>query len=146
MKSEPDAFSIDDLAQKPKKTEHWDGIRNYMARNNLKKMKKGDLAFFYHSNAKPVGIVGVCEIVKEAYPDPTAFIEGGKYFDAKSNPEDPRWFMVDVKLKKKFKTMITRDELKEIKALKEMELFKFSRLSVSSVSKKEFEKILSLSN
>lgn len=146
MKSEPDVFSIDDLNKRPKKTEHWDGVRNYQARNNMQKMKKGDLCFFYHSNAKPIGIAGVCEVVREAYPDHTAFDENSKYYDAKSTLEKPRWFMVDVKFKQKFKNIITRDELKELKSLKDMELFKNGRLSVSSVRKKEWDAILKLSN
>lgn len=146
MKSEPDVFSIDDLNKRPKKTEHWDGVRNYQARNNMQKMKKGDLCFFYHSNAKPIGIAGVCEVVREAYPDHTAFDENSKYYDAKSTLEKPRWFMVDVKFKQKFKNIVTRDELKELKSLKDMELFKNGRLSVSSVRKKEWDAILKLSN
>lgn len=146
LKSEPDVFSIDDLANKPQKRDHWDGIRNYQARNNMQKMKKGDLCFFYHSNTKPIGIVGICEIVKEAYPDYTAFDESEKYFDGKSDPENPRWFMVDVKLKKKFKKITTRDHLKEIKSLSEMAIFKQSRLSVTPVTKLEFDTILKVSN
>ena len=101
MKSEPDVFGIDDLAKQPKKTEHWDGVRNYQARNMMRdEMKKGDLVFFYHSNCKEPGIVGLAEVVKEGYPDFTAFDPKAKYYDAKSDPNKPRWYMVDIKLVK----------------------------------------------
>uniref|UniRef100_A0A7S3A720 EVE domain-containing protein n=1 Tax=Rhodosorus marinus TaxID=101924 RepID=A0A7S3A720_9RHOD len=91
-------FSIDDLENMPEQTSHWDGVRNYQARNIMREMKKGDFAFFYHSNCKPAGIVGLVTVVKEGYPDHTQFDEKSLYYDAKSTPEDPRWFMVDVKL------------------------------------------------
>ena len=108
MKSEPDVFSIDHLRKMPRKTEHWDGIRNYQARNFMRDaMKKGDLAFFYHSNCEEPGIVGIMEIASAAYPDHTAFEPGQKYFDEKSTPENPRWMMVDVKFKKKFKKNVS---------------------------------------
>ena len=102
MKSEPEAFSSDDLAAQPRKTAHWDGIRNDQARNFMRDdMKKGDLAFFYHSNCDEPGIVGVMEVVSEAYPDHTAFDPGSKYFDPKSDPENPSWMMVDMRYRRK---------------------------------------------
>ncbi|OGT65341.1 MAG: EVE domain-containing protein, partial [Gammaproteobacteria bacterium RIFCSPLOWO2_02_47_7] len=101
MKSEPDVFSIDDLKNRPKQTEPWDGVRNYQARNMLRDdMKKDDLALFYHSSCEVPGIVGIMEIVKEGYPDPTAFIPKHKYYDPKSKPEKPTWYLVDVKFKR----------------------------------------------
>ena len=141
MKSEPNAFSIDTLASRPKKTEPWDGVRNYQARNMMRdQMKIGDKAFFYHSNCNPPGIVGIVNIVKESYPDHTAFDPESKYYDPKSSPDAPRWFMVDVKLEKKFNEMITLDELKHIPQLSSMVLLrKGNRLSVMPVSKKEWD-------
>ena len=146
MKSEPEAFSIDDLAKSKGKTTHWDGVRNYQARNMMRDdMKRGDEVLFYHSNAKPPGVVGTATVVKESYPDFTAFDVHSKYYDDKSSQENPRWFMVDIKLQKKFKRLLSLDELREVKALEKMELLrKGSRLSVQPVSKKEFEAILKL--
>jgi predicted RNA-binding protein with PUA-like domain len=143
FKSEPDAFSIDDLAAMKGKRDHWDGIRNYQARNIMRdQMKKGDLGFFYHSSCKVPGIVGTVEVVKEAYPDHTAFDKSEKYYDAKSDPANPRWFMVDVKLKQKFEAIIPLTDLREITALKEMVLLqKGSRLSVQPVRSKEWKAI-----
>lgn len=114
MKSEPESFSIDDLARAPRKTTCWDGVRNYQARNMLRdEMKRGDQAFFYHSNCEPPGIVGVVEIVREGYPDHTAFDPDDHHFDPKSDPAKPRWFMVDVKLVEKFPRALSLRELKE---------------------------------
>ena len=114
IKSEPDAFSIDDLENAPDKTEHWDGIRNYQARNFIRDdMKPGDLAFFYHSSCKTPGIVGICEVVSEAYPDHTAFDPNEKYYDAGSDPENPRWLMVDVRFVRKTRRLISLSEIKE---------------------------------
>ena len=146
MKSEPDVYSIDHLAKEPKKTDHWDGIRNYQARNFMRDdMKKGDLAFFYHSSCDEPGIAGVMEIVKEGYPDDTAFDPGEKYFDTKSDPANPRWVMVNVKLKKKFKEVITLKNLREETKLKNMRLLqKGNRLSIMPVEKKEWDHIMKL--
>ena len=147
MKSEPDAFSIDDLVARPKKTDHWDGIRNYQARNMMRdEMKKGDEIFFYHSNAKEIGIVGIMKVVKEAYPDFTAFDPKAKYYDPKSDPDNPRWYMVDVKFVRKLKRTITLNELKEhIDILGDMSLLrKGNRLSIMPVSKKHWNYILKL--
>ncbi len=146
MKSEPGEFSIDDLKQRPKKTEPWDGVRNYQARNMMRdEMKKGDLAFFYHSNCDEPGIVGIMQIVREGYPDPTAFDPKDKHFDPKSDPENPRWFHVDVKFKQKFSRTISLAELKQQKKLQDMKLLqRGNRLSVMPVSQTEWNYILKL--
>jgi len=143
MKSEPEAFSIDDLIAQPKKTDHWDGVRNYQVRNMMRdEMKKGDLAFFYHSNANPPGIVGVMEVVKEGYPDHTAFDPEDHHYDPKSDPDNPRWYMVDVKFKKKFKKMITLPQLREHPGLTGFKLIqKGNRLSIVPVTKAQWELI-----
>ena len=144
MKSEPSEFGIDDL--KRVKVEPWDGVRNYQARNMMnKEMKKGDLAFMYHSNCDEIGIVGVMTIAREGYVDHTAFDKKDKHYDPKSDPENPRWFMVDVRYKRKLKRTITLAELKEHKKLSEMQLLKRgNRLSIMPVSEKHWEFILSL--
>lgn len=147
MKSEPDVFGIEDLKSRPKRVEPWDGIRNYQARNFMRDgMKKGDLAFFYHSNCKPPGIVGVMEIVKESYPDPTQFDPDSKYYDPKSDPDNPRWLLVDVRYKKSFKRMITLEELKADAAkLGEFKLIqRGNRLSIMPVTKAQWNRILKL--
>ena len=146
FKSEPDAFSIDDLAGMKGKRDHWDGIRNYQARNLMRdQMKKGDLGFFYHSSCKVPGVVGIVEIVREAYPDHTALDPEAKYYDPKSTTEDPRWCMVDVKLKKKFKEVISLQSLKSMPQLDGMMLLKKgSRLSVQPVEKHHWDIITAL--
>ncbi|NGP54055.1 EVE domain-containing protein [Thioalkalivibrio sp. XN8] len=149
MKSEPEAFSIDELARAPGKTTCWDGVRNYQARNMLRdEMKKGDLAFFYHSNCEVPGIVGTVEIVREGYPDHTAFDPDDHHFDPKSDPDNPRWFMVDVKLKKKFPRVVSLRELKSYadRELRDFRLLaKGNRLSVMPVTKSQWRFIESLS-
>ena len=146
FKSEPDAFSIDDLRGMPGKKDHWDGIRNYQARNMMRDdMKKGDLGFFYHSSCAVPGIVGIVEIVKEAYDDHTALDKKSRYFDPKATPENPRWCMVDVKFKKKFKSVLTLEALKKQKKLASMTLLKKgNRLSIMPVDAKHWNTILSL--
>jgi len=146
MKSEPDAFSIDDLKSMPGRTEHWDGVRNYQARNMMRDdMKKGDKVFFYHSNCEVPGIVGIAEVVREAYPDHTAFDPESKYFDPKSDPENPRWFMVDVKFKRKLKRTISLQELKDLPQLEGMPLVRRgNRLSVLPVAAEHWDIILGL--
>ena len=147
MKSEPDAFSFEDLKKAPRKTEPWDGIRNYQARNFMRDdMRTGDLAFFYHSNCKPPGIVGICEIVSGAYPDHTAFDPNEKYFDAKSDPENPRWLMVDVKFRRKTRRMISLEEIKQhAEKLDGFPLIRRgNRLSIMPVSKEHWDFILSM--
>jgi predicted RNA-binding protein with PUA-like domain len=146
LKSEPGVFSIDDLAAAPKKTTFWDGVRNYQARNTLRdEMKLGDLAFFYHSNAEPPAIVGVVKIVREGYPDHTAFDESKDHYDPKSKKDAPTWFMVDVQHVETFKKPLSLDELRTVKGLEDMVLLqKGSRLSVQPVTKKQFDIITSL--
>ena len=107
MKSEPDEFSIDDLKACPNQTEAWHGIRNYQARNFMRdEMQIGDQVFFYHSSCKVPGIVGIAEVVKNAYPDSTAFDPESKYFDPKSDPTKPRWLRVDIRFVEKFNDII----------------------------------------
>ena len=144
FKSEPETFSIDHLSQRPKQTEHWDGVRNYQVRNMLRdQIKVGDQAFFYHSSCTPAGIVGIMEIVKAGYPDPSAWNPESKYYDPKSSPENPRWFMVDVHFVKKFKHIITLGELKKHPALDNMQVARRgNRLSITPVTKEEWKIIL----
>lgn len=146
MKSEPDVFGIDHLKNMPAKTDHWDGVRNYQARNMMRDdMKKGELVFFYHSNCKEPGIVGIMQVVKEGYPDYTAFEARQKYYDPKSDPANPRWYMVDVKYKRKLKRTITLTELKTYKQLEDCPLVrKGNRLSIMPLSKKQWDFILGL--
>lgn len=146
MKSEPDTFSIDHLRQRPKQTEHWDGVRNYQARNMLRdEMKKGDQAFFYHSSCEEPGIVGIVDIVREAYPDFTAFDPESPYYDPKSTPETPRWYMVDVRFRRKLDRNISLAELKQQDALAGFSLLRRgNRLSILPVSEEEWRFILSL--
>lgn len=127
IKSDPDTYTFDDL--KKDKSTVWDGVRNYAARNNMRAMKKGDLCLFYHSN-HPDGIVGLAEVVKEAYQDPTT--------------EDSAWSVVDVKFKKRFSKNISLETVKKTKALQEMQLIKLQRLSVQAVRVEEFDLICSM--
>ena len=148
LKSEPDSFSIDALKLAPKQTTAWDGVRNFQARNMLRdSMKKGDLAFFYHSSCEVPGIAGIASIVKEGYPDKTAFDPKHHHYDADSREDAPRWFVVDVKLVRKFGRIITLDELRQhaAKALKDFVLLRRgNRLSVMPVSKKDWDFVLTL--
>ena len=146
MKSEPTAFGIDDLKKMPEQTEHWDGVRNYQARNMMRdQMRVGDQVFFYHSNCKVPGIVGIMEVVRESYPDHTAFDPQSKYFDPKSSPEKPRWFMVDIKYIRHTRRVIPLTELKDCEPLENMQLVrKGNRLSIIPVSADEWKIILRL--
>ncbi|MDD2800894.1 MAG: EVE domain-containing protein [Methylobacter sp.] len=146
MKSEPDTFGIHDLFNKPNQTEHWDGVRNYQARNMMRDdMKLGDLVFFYHSNCDEPGIVGIMEIVKEGYPDFFAFDPEDKHFDPKSDPANPRWMMVDVKYLKTLSRTITLKELKLKEELADLALLRRgNRLSIMPVSQTQWDFILSL--
>jgi len=146
FKSEPETFSIDDLRSRPKQTEHWDGVRNYQARNFLRdEITVGDSGFFYHSNCPTPGIVGCFDIVKAGYPDFTAFDAKSDHFDPASTPEKPRWFMVDVRFKKKFDRIISLEEIKHHPLLKTMLVARRgNRLSITPVSEKEWEIILEL--
>jgi predicted RNA-binding protein with PUA-like domain len=143
LKSEPGVFSIDDLSIAKNQTTFWDGVRNYQARNFLRnEMKLGDKIIFYHSNTEPPCAVGTCEIVKEGYPDFTAFDPENDHFDPKSKKEFPTWFMVNIKLVKKFSKIVSIAEIKANKNLQKMQLVKRgNRLSVISLTKKEFEEI-----
>lgn len=147
MKSEPDTFSIDDLARRPQQTEPWNGVRNYQARNYMRDgMRMGDRVFFYHSNCAEPGIVGLMRVASAAYPDPTQFDRKSPYYDPKSTPESPRWQLVDVKLERKLKRTIPLVELREhAEALHGFALLaRGSRLSVLPVSKAHFDYILKL--
>jgi predicted RNA-binding protein with PUA-like domain len=147
LKSEPDSFSIDDLAKAPKQTTAWDGVRNFQARNTLRdSMKKGDLAFFYHSSCAVPGIAGIVSIARAGYPDATAFDPKDHHYDADSNKDAPRWYVVDVKLVRKLKRVITLDELRvhADKKLKDFVLLRRgNRLSVLPVWQKDWDFILS---
>lgn len=146
MKSEPGEFSIDDLEARPSRTEPWDGVRNYQARNMMRdEMKPGDEAFFYHSACEEPGIVGIVRIASEAYPDPTAFDPEDKHYDPKSDPDNPRWFLVDVELVRKLDRTIGLSELREHDALADMVLLRRgNRLSVMPVSERHWSYILDL--
>ncbi|MBU1097817.1 MAG: EVE domain-containing protein [Bacteroidetes bacterium] len=147
FKSEPDVFSIDDLAKEPKKTTYWNGVRNFQARNFIRdEMKKGDMVLFYHSNTNPMAVVGICKIVKEAYPDYTAFDSNSEYFDPKSKKDSPAWFMVDIKLFKKFKKPVSLSDIKNNSKLKNIRLVqRGNRLSVFPIEKNEYIEILKMS-
>lgn len=147
MKSEPGTFGIAHLAATKGKTTSWDGVRNFQARNYLREMHKGDLAFFYHSSCDVPGIAGIVKIAREACPDPTAFDAADDHYDTDSDRANPRWFMVDVKLERKFDRIVTLDELRshEQGKLKNMIVLKRgNRLSITPVTQSEFEFIASL--
>ena len=146
MKSEPGEFSIDDLAQRPGQTEHWDGVRNYQARNMMRDdMKVGDQVLFYHSNCDNPGVVGIAAISREAYPDHTAFDPQNKHYDSKSKQQAPRWFMVDVRFVRKLNRTISLSELKDRQELDGLALIRRgNRLSVMPVSGQQWHFILSL--
>jgi len=152
LKSEPDSFSIDDLAAAPKKTAAWDGVRNFQARNMLRdSMKKGDQAFFYHSSCALPGIAGIVSVVKEGYPDKTADDPSHHHYDADNRAQgasgEPRWFVVDVKLVRKFKHIISLEQLRvhQSKALRDLVVLRRgNRLSVTPVSQKDWRFVLSL--
>jgi len=145
MKSEPDVYSIEDLERDGSTS--WEGVRNYKARNNMQAMKVGDEVLYYHSNAKPPGVVGIARVCREAYPDHHALDRKHKYFDPKSDPEKPRWFMVDIEFVSRVGNVDEPLSLPDIKAdakLADMELIRYGRLSVQSVKKAEFERVKKL--
>ena len=148
MKNEPLEFSIEDLYRRPNKTEPWDGVRNYQARNMMREqMKVGDQAFFYHSNCEIPGVVGIMKINSQSYPDPTAFDRQDVHYDPKSDPDNPRWYLVDVKYVRKLKRTIALSELRKYSTSKLKDLIilrRGNRLSITPVSKKEWDFILSL--
>lgn len=137
LKSEPDSFSLDDLEKVD--SEPWDGVRNYQARNNLQAMKEGELAFFYHSNAKPPGVAGICEVVEEAKPDESQFDPGSKYHDPKATRDAPRWFCPRVRFVRRFERFVPLPEIREIPELSDMALVNRSRLSVQPVSEEHWK-------
>ena len=144
MKSEPNEFSIDDLARV--KVEPWDGVRNYQARNFMRdEMAVGDRAFFYHSSCKVPGIVGTMEIASDAYPDPTAFDPNDAHYDPKSDADNPTWMLVDVKFRDKLKTPLTLEQLKREPPLADMRLLKRgNRLSVFPVDRRHWDYIMEM--
>ncbi len=145
MKSEPEVFSIDDLAQRPNQIEPWEGVRNYQARNFMREMEQGDLAFFYHSNCKEAGIVGMMKIAKNAYVDDSSLDKNSAYFDPKSTLENPRWWRVDVQLVEKFARTITLHELKTKTELADFQLVqRGNRLSILPVTQTQWDYIQSL--
>ncbi len=148
LKSEPAAFSIDDLAALAQQTTAWDGVRNYQARNMLRdSIKKGDFAFFYHSSCAVPGIAGIVRVVRSGYPDQTAFDRKHHHYDADSRLSDPRWYVVDVKLARKFKHTITLDALRKHAgdALADLSVLRRgNRLSVTPVTKRDWDFILAL--
>ena len=143
MKSEPDVFSLDDLKNRPGQQEPWDGVRNYQARNFMRDaMQVGDVVLFYHSNTNPPGIVGLAEVATKPYPDPTAFDKKSKYYDAKSDPDNPRWILVDVRYRSTFAQMVSLEAMKAMPTLAEMRVLqRGNRLSITPVTKAEFEAI-----
>ena len=144
MKSEPDVYSIDDLQRDGR--EMWDSIRNYQARNMMRDdMRIGDEVFFYHSSCKEPGVVGIAKVASKPYPDPVQFDKKSRYFDAKSDKDNPRWILVDVEFVRKLKRNITLTDIKAEKSLEEMILVRRgNRLSIMPVEKKHWDKILSL--
>ncbi len=147
FKSEPSAFSIDHLAHSPRQTAPWDGVRNYQARNSLRDdVQVGDRVFFYHSSEPPLGIFGAMEVVAAGYPDPTQFDPHSKYFDAKSSRENPRWFLVDVRLLQRFPQPVLREHLAADPSTKDMLVMqRGSRLSIQPVTAAEWKAVYRLS-
>lgn len=144
VKTEPTSYSIQQWAREPNQTTYWDGVRNYQARNTLRdQMKLGDQVLVYHSSTDPPAVVGLAVVTREGYPDSSAWNPKSHYYDPDSKPDEPRWFMVDLKLEQVFTTPIPLEELRQIKALEKMELLrKGSRLSVQPVRKAEFTAIM----
>lgn len=147
FKSEPDEYSLDDLAAEPSGQGRWDGIRNYQARNILRdQVQSGDQILFYYSSCKVPGVAGIAEVSRAAYPDPAQFDSNSRYYDAKATPDQPRWYCVDVTFKEKFSQVISLTSLKAQPALANMVLLKQGRLSVQAVTPAEWRRILSLAN
>lgn len=144
FKSEPDAFSIDDLKQKG--ASPWDGVRNFKARNYMRDdAKVGDLVLFYHSSCKPPGVAGIARVSRESFPDLTALAPQSQYFDPKATKEKPIWYMVEVKFVKKFDKLIPLEQLRQEPGLEDMVILRNgNRLSITPVTKKEYETIVSL--
>jgi predicted RNA-binding protein with PUA-like domain len=139
MKSEPEVYSIDDLRRDGSTA--WTGVRNFKARNNMRAMTVGDEVLFYHSNADPSCVAGIARVSRTAYPDATQFDKQSEYYDRKSDPEDPTWELVDVEFVKKAKQPVSLADIKSDPELGEMELVRYGRLSVQSVTKAEFDRV-----
>jgi predicted RNA-binding protein with PUA-like domain len=147
VKSEPSVFSFDDLLRLPGKTTHWNGIRNFVARNFMKDgMQMGDRVFFYHSSADPKAVVGICEVVREAYPDDTAFDSASEGYDPQSTRDKPTWYMVDLRAVAQFTRPVTLEEIKAKKELAGMVLLRIGRLSVSPVTQREWDVICAMAS
>lgn len=146
LKTEPTTFSITDLQKAPKKTTHWEGVRNYQARNFLRdQIQKGDEVFFYHSSTDIPAIMGTAQVVKKGYPDPSQFDSKSKYYDASSDPANPRWFVVDIKHQQTFSQPVSIQLLRQLPELSKMKLLqKGMRLSVQPVTESEWKAILNL--
>ena len=147
FKSEPDEFGIGDLAAAPGQQVRWDGIRNYQARNFIRDdIARGDRVFFYHSSCRVTGIAGICQVVSAPYPDPTQFDRDSDYFDAKSDPGQPRWYAVDIRLEETFDRVVTNKTLRACPDLENMVLFKNPRLSIQPVSSEQWRVIATLAS
>ncbi len=146
MKSEPDVFSFKDLKSRPKKTEPWNGVRNYQARNFMRdEMKVGDLILFYHSSCEIPGVAGIAKVSSAPYPDSTQFDKKSEYFDPKATPENPRWMLIDVSFEKDLKSFVSLEQIRNYPELSKMRLLqKGNRLSILPVSEEEFKFILKL--
>lgn len=145
MKSEADCFSFDDLLKSPGKTTFWDGVRNYEARNLMRdQVQVGDEVLFYHSQADPPGVAGIAKVVRAGYPDFTAFDKKHEHYDPKSKPENPTWYMVDIKAMNRLPRFVRLGELREQKALQNMALFTKNRLSVTPVTEAEWKVVAGL--
>ena len=142
FKSEPDTYGIDHLAAEQRQTARWDGIRNYQARNNLRdRVQKGDLVLFYHSSCRQIGVAGTMEVVRAAYPDPAQFDPGSAYYDAKSDPENPRWYSVDVRLVEKFPDLVPTVALKADARTTGLSIFRQGRLSIAPVTAGQWQAV-----
>ncbi len=146
MKSEPDVFSFEDLKNRPNKTEPWNGVRNYQARNFMRdEMKIGDLILFYHSSCEIPGVAGIAKVSSEPYPDKTQFEKKSEYFDPKATKDAPRWFLIDVSYELDLKKHVSLEELKKQQELSQMRLLqRGNRLSILPVTREEFEYIKKL--
>jgi predicted RNA-binding protein with PUA-like domain len=147
VKSEPEVFSFDDLLAAPEGITSWDGVRNYQARNFMRKMKVGDEVLFHHSSSKPPAVVGVAEVVKESYPDETQFDPESLYYDAKATPDKPRWLALDVRAGRKLTRPVTLQEIKNEPSLRDSRLVqRGNRLSVMPLTEEEFRRILEMAH
>ena len=146
FKSEPEVFSIEDLKKSKNQSTHWDGVRNYQARNFIRdEMKKGDKVLFYYSNADPKTVVGICEITKDGYADASQFDTDSEYYFPSADPKNPVWYMVDIKYVKEFKKPVALEDIKKNPKLKKMRLIqRGNRLSVMPVTKEEFDEVVKM--